>query len=129
YLNTKVKGKMNNFVYNNYNYSTITVDGVMKMPYFKGYFNSNDPNLRMDFDGLVDLSSKIKNYNFKANIDYADLQELNWVKTDTFSIFTGNLSFEAKGNTLDDLDGNLSFKNVSYQNSKASYFFEDFTVV
>lgn len=129
YLNTKVKGKINNFVYNNYNYSNITVDGVMKMPYFKGYFNSNDPNLRMDFDGLVDLSSKIKNYNFKANIDYADLQELNWVKTDTFSIFKGNLSFEAKGNTLDDLDGNLNFKNVSYQNSKASYFFEDFTVV
>ena len=129
YLNTKIKGKINNFVYNGYNYSNITVDGVMKMPYFKGYFNSNDPNLRMDFDGLVDMSSKIKNYNFKANIDYADLQELNWVKTDTFSIFKGNLSFEAKGNTLDDLDGNLNFKNVSYQNSKASYFFEDFTVV
>jgi hypothetical protein len=129
YLNTKIKGKIDNFVYNGYNYSNITVDGVMKMPYFKGYFNSNDPNLRMDFDGLVDMSSVVKNYNFKANIDYADLQELNWVKTDTFSIFKGNLIFDAKGNTIDDLDGNLNFKNVSYQNSKASYFFEDFAVV
>jgi hypothetical protein len=129
YLNTKIKGKIDNFVYSGYNYSNITVDGVMKMPYFKGYFNSNDPNLRMDFDGLVDMSSVVKNYNFKANIDYADLQELNWVKTDTFSIFKGNLIFDAKGNTIDDLDGNLNFKNVSYQNSKASYFFEDFAVV
>lgn len=128
YLNTKVKGSINNFVYNNYNYSNITVDGVMKMPYFKGYFNSNDPNLRMDFDGLVDLSSKIKNYNFKAQIDYADLQELNWVKTDTFSIFKGNIVLDAKGNSLDDINGFLNFNNVSYQNSKASYFFEDFAV-
>ncbi len=126
YLNTNVKGKIDAFYYNKYNYQNITVDGTMKMPYFKGYFNSNDPNLKMDFDGLVDLSSKVKNYNFKANVDYADLHALQFSKTDTISIFKGKVVFLAKGNNLDDLDGVLQVENVSYQNDKDSYFFEDF---
>jgi len=126
YLNTNVKGKIDKFYFNKYEYRNITVDGNMKMPYFKGYFNSNDPNLRMDFDGLVDLSSRVKNYNFKANIDYADLYAIQFSKIDTTSIFKGKISFLAKGNTLDDLDGVLQVENVSYQNDRDSYYFEDF---
>lgn len=126
YLNTKVKGKIDKFYYNKYNYQNITVDGKMKMPYFEGYFNSNDPNLKMDFDGLVDLGSKVKNYNFKAHIDYVDLHALHFSKIDTISIFKGNIFFLAKGNTLDDLDGSLRVTNVSYQNNLDSYFFDDF---
>lgn len=125
FLDTQIKGDIKEFHYNNYNYTKITVDGKMKMPYFEGYFNSNDPNLRMDFDGLVDLSSKVKNYDFTANIDYADLSELNFVN-DSISIFKGKVVFDAKGNTLDDLDGNLNIKNVSYQNNQQAFYFEDF---
>ena len=54
------KRKIDQFYYNGYNYQNITVDGSMKMPYYKWYFNSNDPNLKMDFDGTVDLSLKAK---------------------------------------------------------------------
>lgn len=126
YLDTKIKGTIDSFNFNNYNYHTITVDGNLKMPYFKGYFNSNDTNLKMDFDGLVDLSSKIKNYNFKATIDYADLFALHFSKVDSISIFKGEIAFSAKGNTLNDLDGTLNIHDVSYQNEINYYFFEDF---
>jgi len=128
YLNTSIKGKIESFYYNKYNYHNITVDGTMKMPYFKGYFNSNDPNLRMDFDGVIDMSSKIKNYNFVSQIDYADLYALHFNKKDTVSIFKGKVSFDAKGNNFDDLDGKLVLENVSYQNVKKSYFFNDFQI-
>ncbi|AWM15361.1 DUF490 domain-containing protein [Flavobacterium sediminis] len=128
YLNTSIKGKIESFYYNNYNYHNVTVDGTMKMPYFKGYFNSNDPNLRMDFDGVIDMSSKIKNYNFVSQIDYADLYALHFNKKDTISIFKGKVSFDAKGNGFDDLDGKLVLENVSYQNIKKSYFFNDFQI-
>lgn len=126
YLDTDIKGKIESFKYNNYNYHNIIVDGNMKMPYFKGYFNSLDPNLKMDFEGLVDLSSKVKNYNFKAKIEYIDLNALHFSKIDSISIFKGNINFSAKGNTLDDLAGKLDVHNVSYQNSNDYYFFEDF---
>lgn len=127
-LNTKLKGTVDAFKYNGYNYQSITVDGSMKMPYFKGYFNSNDPNLKMDFDGVIDLSKRANAYDFKAQIDYADLHILNFYKKDTLSIFKGKINFKAAGGSIDDLTGALSIHDVSYQNSKNSYFFEDFEI-
>jgi len=127
-LNTKIKGKIDKFYFNKYNYQNITVDGSMKMPYYKGYFNSNDPNLKMDFDGVIDLSKKANNYDFKAQIDYADLHLLNFYKKDSISIFKGNINFKANGGSIDDLVGNLEIHDVSYQNSKDFYFFEDFEI-
>ena len=127
-LNTKIKGKIDKFYFNKYNYQNITVDGSMKMPYYKGYFNSNDPNLKMDFDGVIDLSKRANNYDFKAQIDYADLHLLNFYKKDSISIFKGNINFKANGGSIDDLVGNLEIHDVSYQNSKDFYFFEDFEI-
>lgn len=128
YLNTSVKGQIHQFHYNGYTYQDITIDGTMKMPYFKGYFNSNDPNLKMDFNGLVDMSSKMKNYDFQANVDYADLHLLNFRKQDSVAIFKGNMVFKAKGNTFDDIDGKLEITNASYQNAKDNYYFDDFAI-
>lgn len=128
-LNTKLKGTIDKFYFNGYNYQSITVDGSMKMPYYKGYFNSNDPNLKMDFDGVVDLSKRANNYDFKAQIDYADLYLLHFYKKDTISIFRGKIDFKASGGSIDDLTGALKIQDISYQNSKNSYYFEDFDII
>jgi hypothetical protein len=127
-LNTAIKGKIQKFYYNGYNYQNITVDGSMKMPYYKGYFNSNDPNLKMDFDGIVDLSLKAKKYDFKTQIDYANLYALKFIDSDSISIFKGNINFKANGNSIDDLAGILQVKSVSYQNNKDAYFLDDFEI-
>jgi hypothetical protein len=127
-LNTAIKGKIYKFYYNGYNYQNITVDGSMKMPYYKGYFNSNDPNLKMDFDGIVDLSLKAKKYDFKTQIDYANLYALKFIDSDSISIFKGNINFKANGNSIDDLAGILQVKSVSYQNNKDAYFLDDFEI-
>src|SRR5690606_36966539 len=104
------------------------INGRMKWPYFKGIVNSNDENLRMSFNGLVDMSKKTKEYDFHAIVDYADLALLKLVKNDTISIFKGDFNFMAKGNNLDDLAGKLEVTQLSYQNSYGNYFFEDFEV-
>ncbi|WP_227658728.1 translocation/assembly module TamB domain-containing protein [Flavobacterium haoranii] len=128
YLNTLVEGHIDQLYFNGYNYTNIDIDGAMKMPYFKGYFNSNDPNLRMDFKGLLDLSSKVQQYDFTSHIDYADLNLLNFNKNDSISIFKGNISLKAKGNSFDDLAGIVNLNNVSYQNSSKQFFFNDFNL-
>ncbi|WP_330443602.1 translocation/assembly module TamB domain-containing protein [Flavobacterium sp. C4GT6] len=127
-LNTIVKGDIKQMVFNGYNYKKIDIDGRMKWPYFKGIVNSNDENLRMSFNGLVDMSKKRKEYDFHAAVDYADLALLKLIKNDTISIFKGDFNFKAKGNNLDDLAGKLEVTQLSYQNSYGNYFFEDFEV-
>ena len=125
YLNTKMKGNIGQFKYNGYTYRNINVDGTMKMPYFKGFFDSKDPNLKMTFDGLVDLSKKKKEYDFDAKIVYADLKKTNLYTKDAKSIFSGNITMKAKGNTLEDLAGIVELENISYTNQKADYYFDN----
>lgn len=128
YLDTNVVGFVNALYYNGYNYQNIDVDGKLKMPYFKGYFNSNDKNLKMDFNGIVDLSSKIKNYNFKANIDYANLKEIKLYTKDSISIIKGLVDINATGNSIDEIYGTINIKGLYYQNNKDFYFFDDFNL-
>ncbi|UPT70394.1 MAG: hypothetical protein M0D53_15090 [Flavobacterium sp. JAD_PAG50586_2] len=58
YVNTSFAGDVFQLKYNGYNYTKIIVDGSFKQPIFKGKFYINDPNLFMDFNGVLDLSKK-----------------------------------------------------------------------
>lgn len=127
-LNTNVKGGIEQFVFNKYNYKDITVDGRLKWPFFEGSLESNDPNLLMSFDGLLDMGKKKMDYDFHAKIDYADLKMLNFMKKDSISIFKGDFVLDANGSNLNDLAGQLQVSSLSYQNNRNSYYFEDFSI-
>jgi hypothetical protein len=123
YLNTTFAGDVFKVSYNGYTYSKIIVDGSFKQPIFKGKLYINDPNLFMDFDGLVDLSKKDNQYDFHSKIDYANLKNLNFLK-DSISVFKGDIVIKASGNSIDNMKGELLLTNASYQNQKDIYFID-----
>lgn len=125
-LNTSFSGDVYKINFKGYNYTNIVVDGNFKNPIFKGKVYINDPNLFMDFDGLVNLEKKDINYNFNAKIDYANLAKLNIVKSDSISVFKGIIDMKVSGTNLDNLRGAVKIKNTSYQNKKDTYYFDDF---
>ncbi|MEY3500350.1 MAG: hypothetical protein RL308_2019, partial [Bacteroidota bacterium] len=125
-LNTSFSGDVYKINYKGYNYTNIVVDGNFKNPIFKGKVYVNDPNLFMDFDGLVNLEKKDINYNFNAKIDYANLAKMNIVKSDSISVFKGVIDMKVSGTNLDNLRGSVNIKNTSYQNKKDTYYFDDF---
>lgn len=127
YVDTYIKGSISRLSYNKYNYSDILIEGQFKRPIFKGTINVNDPNLFMDFDGLVDLSKKVLHYDFKTNIDYANLAKLNFVN-DSIAVFKGNVAMNVNGNSLDDLAGEIKISQTAYNNDKDNYIFEDFNI-
>ncbi|WMW78716.1 translocation/assembly module TamB domain-containing protein [Flavobacterium sp. 20NA77.7] len=128
YLNTTFTGNAQKFTFNGYAYSNIELDGLFKMPYFKGDISCNDPNLKMIFNGLIDLSKTKKEYDFTTQIAYANLKKINWYKKDELSEFSGEISVKAKGNSLDDLIGQASINNITYKNSKSTYYFDEATL-
>ncbi|MBX9806861.1 MAG: translocation/assembly module TamB, partial [Flavobacteriaceae bacterium] len=87
----------------------------------------NDPNLIMNFDGLVDLSKKESRYDFHINVETADLQKLKFMK-DSISKFHGDVVVKVSGNSIDNLEGNVFINKTSYQNVKATYLFDDFYI-
>ena len=125
-IDTKFNGKISKFEYNNYTYTGILVNGNFKKPIFKGKVNVNDPNLFMDFDGIVDVSKKENVYKFDAKIDYANLSKLKLVKNDSISIFKGKIYSNLVGNSVNNLYGDVLIEETSYQNQKDIYFFDNF---
>ncbi|MFA9191028.1 translocation/assembly module TamB domain-containing protein [Flavobacterium sp. FZUC8N2.13] len=127
FLNTELKGIVSKIDYNTYTYNNITVNGNFKLPYYKGQISVADPNLAMEFDGLLDLSAKENKYDFHVNVDHANLTKLKIVK-DTVSNFKGDVVVQLTGNTIENLQGNVYIKETSYQNVKDTYIFDDFNV-
>ncbi|MBS3993042.1 MAG: translocation/assembly module TamB [Bacteroidetes bacterium] len=127
-LNTAVNGTINLYQYKGYSYKNVAVDGTFKKMQFNGKVSLTDENVKFNFDGLADLTGKIYKYKFNANVGYAHLNKLNLFKRDSLALLKGNLNFDIEGNSLNDLVGNINFKNASYQNEKETYSFEDFTI-
>jgi len=126
-LNTVVSGQVYAIEFNKYTYTDLKVAGVLKDQLFDGSLNSNDPNIRFDFKGLADFGNERTNFNFDANVAYADFKTLNFIN-DEVSIFKGNVSMDINGTTLDDLVGDVNFTRTSYENINDVYYFDDFTI-
>jgi len=127
YLNTAIIGDIQKIEYNNYAYSNVVVNGNFNSSLYKGQLAVNDPNLIMDFDGLVDLSKKVSKYDFHINVVNADLNKLKFMK-DSISKFQGDVVVQVSGNSIDNLEGNVFINKTTYQNAKATYIFDDFNL-
>ena len=123
YLNTTFSGDITSVDYNNYNYQNIIVDGKFKKPFFKGKVSVNDPNLLLDFDGIITLGAKQNKFDFNAKVGYANLQKLHFVNEST-AIFKGEVDINAIGTNVNNIFGTVNFANTSYQNNKDIYTFE-----
>ena len=127
-LDTQVKGDVYQVEFNGYNYNNIKVAGNVKNKIFDGNLTASDTNLKFNFNGLVDFSEQIKKYDFEANVYYANLKALNFVKKDNVSIFKSNVRMNMNASNLDDAYGQVVFKNTSYKNEIDTYYFKEFAV-
>ena len=127
-LNTSVKGKVSKHQYKNYTYKNISLNGIFKNKHFDGEMEVNDDNIKLNFNGLADLSRDVYTFDFKTTVDYCDLNTLNLFKRDSISKIKGDIDIQVKGNSFDDLVGTVDFKNSLYLNQKGNYFFKDFNI-
>jgi hypothetical protein len=127
-LNATVQGAVTRLSYKGYTYRNIEVDGTFEKPLFDGQLTINDPNLIMNFDGLVDFSEQENIYKFDAKVGYADLKAINLLKRDDVAILKGRVVMDMQGSTLDNIKGKIDFYDTSYRNENQDYYFEDFKI-
>ena len=127
-VNTQVKGAIFEIEYNDYNYKGVRVAGNVRNKIFDGNLSVNDKNLKLSFAGLVDFSEAIKKYDFDANVEYANLKVLNFVKKDSISIFRSRIKMNMNASDYDDAYGKISFRKTSYKNQNDDYYFNKFDV-
>lgn len=127
-LKVSTHGKIKQLEYNGYSYSNISLNGLIKNKRFDGSMEVNDPNIKLNFKGLVDFSSSLYVADFKSIIDYSDLNKLKVFTRDSVANLKGEVMLKAKGSSLDDVVGSINFGNLSFVNHKDTYFFKDFTI-
>lgn len=128
-LRTDVKGDVYTLDYNDYIYKNINVSGDLGNEIFNGVLKADDPNLKLEFNGLVDVSKEFNKFDFRALVGYADLKVLNFITRDSLSEFRGLVSMTATGSSYDDASGSVNIKNTTYTNQDSNYKFQDFDIV
>ncbi|MGD2034019.1 MAG: translocation/assembly module TamB domain-containing protein, partial [Bacteroidales bacterium] len=117
-IRAKVNGFVKKISFKNYPYRNISVHGTISNKKFNGTLNVDDPNLKLEFKGLLDMGARPRQYVFQANVIDANLFALNISEADP----NYHASFLAKanmeGNNMDELNGEVKLLNSLF--SKAA---------
>jgi len=127
-VDTALRGVISSFYFQGYDYKNITLKGALKDPVFNGDLSIDDPNLQLDFKGLVDVSKSFNQYDFQADVRFAELNQLQLVTRDSISVFAGKVVVDMDGTTIDDIVGSFSFQQTFYQNQDDDFYFDDFKI-
>ncbi|MDA8596395.1 translocation/assembly module TamB [Flavobacteriaceae bacterium] len=128
-LNTNFVGEISLLEFNGYSYTNIDADGRFLNQRFDGNMSFDDPNLKMNFTGLADMSSSLYNFDFKAEVLYSDFVALKLNKADSVSSFQGIMDVDIVGNDFDNIIGAARFKELTYVNNQGDYSFENFDIM
>lgn len=115
--------KIKEFDYNNYKYNHIEIHSNINKNNIKTNIFVNDKNLKLTTQANANLNS-VHQYNLKANIQEAKLHSIGLIHNDSIAIFKGNLTFEAQGNSLNEMSGKMNFQDVSYLKNNQTFAFE-----
>ena len=108
--NAKIDASVDNFTYKGYTYRDFFVDGKLNQNLFDGKFIIEDKNIDLAFDGIIDFQDEVPAFNFKANINTLNLDELNLSKQD-ISI-AGDVDLSIVDINLSNLTGDASFREL-----------------
>jgi hypothetical protein len=118
-LQERFKGDIKYFDYNNYRYSNVNINGSFINKIFKGRIKVNDRNIKLDFNGDIDLNPKLPIFDFNATIRGVNLHKLNFTE-DTIQI-DADLKTNFSGSNLDNIQGAVDIYKARLTNTENSF--------
>jgi len=122
YLNSQVTGKIEEISFNNKIFQKLEIFGQVKDQVFDGKLTLNDPNLNLDFSGLIDFSNDVIDFDFNSSIKFAKLFNLGFNNN---GVLNGDFIVKLRGNNMKDLIGDLTLQKIKYQNIDRTIEFKD----
>ncbi len=101
-------------------YRAIRLKGHLAPRRYSGSLRVRDPQLQLDFDGLVDLAAKHPVFEFQSTIARADLHAMNLVRSDSLAVLRGGITASMSGKDFDSFEGELKLHDLHYQNSRGA---------
>ncbi|MCU0359579.1 MAG: translocation/assembly module TamB [Bacteroidia bacterium] len=118
--------EINNLSYNNYNYKDISVKGHLENKLFNGLMNSLDSNFNFDFNGSIDFNKKVPDLAFISTINRLNLSALHFFTMKDSGIISAQVLIDTRGNSIDDLSGQIHLDNLVYNAKGKRYKLSNF---
>ncbi|TVQ11998.1 MAG: hypothetical protein EA361_11815, partial [Bacteroidetes bacterium] len=101
-LDVAITGEIQSIDFRGYDYRKLQVDGNFTNRRFNGNILIDDPNLFLDFGGIVDFGEQTPLLNFTAQIENANLSILNIYQRDTLyhSIVSTTIHVNGSGSNI-----------------------------
>ncbi len=128
-LQEEMNGNIQWVQFNGYTYHNLSINGALKHKQFSGNFIAKDTNATFDFTGSFDLTKKIPQAQFTANIQKLDLFKCNLYKIDSTDIASGSINLSISGNTIDDVNGTLQAQKIQFIKSNGIVKLENTDIV
>lgn len=109
-----VKGNIKKITYNSYDYNNIDLNLSYATNHIKGGIEISDPNIDVSIDGSTLLQGK--HFTAQMNTDIRRINPRMLNLTDFFgnATFEADVSLDASGTSVDDVDGELSITNFTF---------------
>ncbi|MDR2887091.1 MAG: translocation/assembly module TamB [Bacteroidales bacterium] len=98
----------------NYRYRNIALNGLFTDKMWDGSIDIDDENLKMDIQGLFSFEKELPEFNFTLNLAKANLFNLNIEKKDTTSAASLLITSDFRGNSIDNLNGEIKLLNANF---------------
>jgi len=120
--------KIDSIEVNKYTYRNISLNGSFTEKTWDGSINIVDKNIKLSLLGLLNFNNKLPEFDFTLDISDANLYKLNFDKLDTTSSFTLLLTSNFKGNSIDNLDGEIKLLNSKFRKFGKDLELYDFSI-
>ncbi len=127
-INAKLNGLIQSLEIKQYGYKNIKLAGILYNKTYNGSIVINDPNINLEFLGKVDFTNEINEFDFTANITNANLYRLNFDKSDTTHKLSFLIKAIAQGNSLENLNGEITLLNSLFTKKDKQIQIYDFSL-
>lgn len=121
-LNIKIDSDIESFVYKDYPYENINIDGTFKKKSFIGEMGISDGNIDLTFDGEMNFNEDLPKFDLTSSINHIDLKALN-LSDDTYIIDT-RLNLNFAGDDLDNIIGQASIDDLHVETDKEKFYID-----
>ena len=111
------RGGIRHLTYKGYTYSNLKLDGKYDLETIEGMLISNDPNIQLSINGLVDLSENAPIINVTLDLQHLRLEKLNLTDKLTDSDIQMKLYVNFYGSHIDHINGYLMLDSLMLTNN------------
>lgn len=124
----KLEAKINELDFKGYKYEDIRLSGNFKKNSFDGMIQVNDPNGKLQAEGMFQHQGQNSIFNFTANLQHFRPDHLNL--TDKYESPDISLSLNADftGNNIDNVEGSITVDSLSFKTTPSSFFLSQLQV-